>query len=142
MVTAGQCGFGGAVSAGWALDLSQQAWRVSSEIGAEPLSERIMRLAQRARIPLEDLDRLEIDGPRPGEDLGLTPREVEVLGQLATGRTDREIAESLFISKKTVSVHVSNILRKLDVANRVEAGRVGQAHDLGLGLGASESFLQ
>jgi len=43
-----------------------------------------------------------------------------------------------------VSVHVSNILRKLDVTNRVEAGRVGQAHDLGLGLGlgASESFLQ
>ena len=50
-----------------------------------------------------------------------------MLGQLADGRTDREIADSLFISKKTVSVHVSNVLRKLDVANRVEAGKVGQA---------------
>ena len=46
-----------------------------------------------------------------------------MLGQLAAGRTDREIAESLFISKKTASVHVSNLLRKLDVANRVEAGK-------------------
>ncbi|MFI5101603.1 MAG: response regulator transcription factor, partial [Actinomycetes bacterium] len=46
-------------------------------------------------------------------------------------RRDAEIAESLFISKKTASVHVSNILRKLDVANRVEAGTIGQAHGLG-----------
>ena len=64
-------------------------------------------------------------------DLGLTPREVEVLGQLAAGRTDGEIAEALFISKKTASVHVSNLLRKLEVANRVEAGRIGQAQGLG-----------
>ena len=56
--------------------------------------------------------------------------EVEVLAQLAAGRTDREIAELLFISKKTVSVHVSNLLRKLDVANRVEAGKVAHAHGL------------
>ena len=53
-----------------------------------------------------------------------------MLGQLAAGRRDGEIAESLFISKKTASVHVSNILRKLDVANRVEAGKIGQAHGL------------
>ena len=66
-----------------------------------------------------------------GNDLGLTPREVEVLGLLAQGRTDREIAERLFISRKTASVHVSNLLRKLDVAGRVEAGRIGQAHGLG-----------
>ena len=62
------------------------------------------------------------------DDLGLTPREVEVLGQLAASRTDREIADRLFISKKTVSVHVSKLLRKLEVTNRVEAGRIGQAH--------------
>jgi DNA-binding NarL/FixJ family response regulator len=66
-----------------------------------------------------------------GDDLGLTPREVEVLGLLAAGRRDAEIAETLFISRKTASVHVSNILRKLEVANRVEAGRIGQAHGLG-----------
>jgi DNA-binding NarL/FixJ family response regulator len=65
------------------------------------------------------------------DDLGLTAREVEVLAQLAKGRTDRDIAEELFISKKTASVHVSNLLRKLDVASRIEAGRVGQHAGLG-----------
>ena len=63
-------------------------------------------------------------------DLRLTMREVEVLSHLASGRTDREIAESLFISKKTASVHVSNLLRKLEVASRVEAGKIGQLHGL------------
>ncbi len=42
------------------------------------------------------------------------------------GSTDRQIADALYISKKTVSVHVSNILRKLDVANRIEAAEIGQ----------------
>ena len=114
-----------------AAELLQQAWRVGVDLGAEPLTRQVERLAQRARITLDDGE--------PGEtttaatlasDLGLTPREVEVLGHLAVGETDGEIAESLFISKKTVSVHVSNLLRKLDVANRVEAGRIGQAHGL------------
>jgi DNA-binding NarL/FixJ family response regulator len=70
-------------------------------------------------------------GSSLGTDLGLTPREVEVLGLLAEGPTDRQIAEHLFISRKTASVHVSNLLRKLEVGSRVEAGRIGQAHDLG-----------
>ena len=63
-------------------------------------------------------------------ELGLTTREVEILEQLAGGRSDREIGEALFISKKTVSVHVSNVLRKLAVANRFEAAKIGQAHGL------------
>ena len=99
---------------------------------AKPSLGRTERLAQRARITLAAADHSPpADRSRVASDLGLTPREVEVLGQLADGRTDREIAESLFISKKTVSVHVSNILRKLDVVNRVEAGKVGQAQRLG-----------
>jgi len=49
-----------------------------------------------------------------------------VLAQLARGRTDRQIAEELFISRKTASVHVSNLLRKLDAGSRVEAGEIGQ----------------
>jgi DNA-binding NarL/FixJ family response regulator len=101
-------------------------------LGALPLKERIERLAQRARIPLDEVDHTEpANGSTLAGDLGLTPREVEVLAQLAVGRTDREIAETLYISKKTASVHVSNLLRKLDVANRVEAGKVGQANKLG-----------
>jgi DNA-binding NarL/FixJ family response regulator len=100
-------------------------------MGAAPLKEKVERLAQRARIQLRQVsDAAPTDGSTLAADLGLTQREVEVLGQLASGRTDREIAEALFISKKTVSVHVSNLLRKLDVTNRVEAGRVGQAHGL------------
>jgi DNA-binding NarL/FixJ family response regulator len=111
----------------------QQAWRTAVDLGAQPLREPVERLAQRARIPLRgaDADVVASNGSTVGADLGLTPREVEVLGQLAAGRTDREIADALFISKKTASVHVSNLLRKLDVANRLEAGRVGQAHHLG-----------
>ena len=49
-----------------------------------------------------------------------------MLAQLAKGRTDRQIAEELFISKKTASVHVSNLLRKLDAASRIEAAEIGQ----------------
>ena len=64
------------------------------------------------------------------DELGLTPREREVLALVADGRTNRQIAEALFISAKTASVHVSNILAKLGVASRVEAAAV--AHRLGL----------
>ena len=104
------------------------AFATASRIGANPLRMHIEQLAQRARITLSvDL----VLPPSPADSLGLTPREMEILGQLADGLTDREIAEALFISKKTASVHVSNVLHKLDVSNRVEAGRVGQAHGLG-----------
>ena len=68
--------------------------------------------------------------PTPTEQLGLTPREAEVLALVAAGRSNRRIAEALFISPKTASVHVSNILAKLGVATRVEAAAV--AHRLGL----------
>ena len=63
---------------------------------------------------------------------GLTEREREVLAALAAGHTNREIADELFISVKTASVHVSNILRKLDVDGRQEAARI--AHRLGVAL--------
>jgi DNA-binding CsgD family transcriptional regulator len=56
--------------------------------------------------------------PRPA---GLTPREVDVLRLLAEHRTDKEIAEALFLGPRTVSTHVANIFNKLGVANRREA---------------------
>jgi DNA-binding CsgD family transcriptional regulator/tetratricopeptide (TPR) repeat protein len=62
--------------------------------------------------------------PRRGDAFGLSPREHEVLGLIAQGRTNREIGERLFISQKTVGVHVGNILSKLDVSGRVEAAAV------------------
>jgi DNA-binding NarL/FixJ family response regulator len=52
---------------------------------------------------------------------GLTPREVDVLRLLIEGKSDREIAETLFIGGRTVQTHVANLLAKLEVANRTEA---------------------
>jgi DNA-binding CsgD family transcriptional regulator len=58
------------------------------------------------------------------DTFGLSGREREVLMQIARGRTNREIGERLFISQKTVGVHVGNILSKLGVSGRVEAAAV------------------
>ncbi|MBR8742058.1 LuxR C-terminal-related transcriptional regulator [Nocardiopsis sp. MG754419] len=67
----------------------------------------------------------------PVAPAGLTPREVEVLAQVATGASNREVGEALFISAKTVSVHVTNLMAKLGVHNRTAA--VARARELGLG---------
>jgi len=75
-------------------------------------------LARRARIDLA------IPGPVPMPDrdpLGLTPREREVITLLSDGLSNAEIARTLYISEKTASVHVSNILRKLGVTSRIQA---------------------
>ncbi len=67
------------------------------------------------------------DPPSPAkrpDTFGLSGREREVLGLVAQGRTNREIGERLFISQKTVGVHVGNILAKLEVSGRVEAAAV------------------
>jgi DNA-binding NarL/FixJ family response regulator len=70
--------------------------------------------------------------PLPEEGLrstalaALTPREREVLDVLATGATNRAMAERLFISEKTVSVHVTNILAKLGVPNRGAAAALAR----------------
>ena len=66
----------------------------------------------------------------PTDTIGLTDREREVIPLVAAGRSNQQIADALFITRKTASVHVSNILGKLGVANRVEAAAV--AHRLGL----------
>ena len=63
----------------------------------------------------------------PGAELSLTEREREVLRLVAAGRSNREIAAELFISPKTASVHVSNILGKLGVASRGEAAATAYA---------------
>ena len=106
---------------------SAEAWPRSAIHGSPPT-----RAGARARIDLAS-PKAE-DGPEEpatvDDPLGLTPREREVLALLADGRTNRQIAETLFISPKTASVHVSNILAKLGVANRGEAAAV--AHRLHL----------
>ena len=74
-------------------------------------------------------------GPRAEADAGgggLSRRELEVLRLVAVGRTNREIARDLFLSPRTVDMHVRNILRKLDCRSRVEAA--ARARDLGIAL--------
>jgi DNA-binding CsgD family transcriptional regulator/tetratricopeptide (TPR) repeat protein len=66
----------------------------------------------------------EVPGPRRADTFGLSGREREVLHLVSQGRTNREIGERLFISQKTVGVHVGNILAKLEVSGRVEAAAV------------------
>jgi DNA-binding CsgD family transcriptional regulator len=112
-----------------------RAWVAAGELEARLLRAEIESLARRARIRLsgerDDRPPAPAPAPRsPAEALGLTAREREVLALVADGRSNRQIAEALFISDKTASVHVSNILTKLGVANRAEAATT--AHRLGL----------
>jgi len=74
-------------------------------------------------------------GEQPPGILGLTTREMEVLRLVAAGRSNRNIAAELFISAKTASVHVSNILAKLGATSRTEAAAI--AHQVGLTAGGS-----
>ena len=113
-----------------------RARALADRLGARLLAAEIEALGRRARLePALPLDGAAANGPAPEpetvtDELGLTPREREVLALVADGRTNRQIAEALFISAKTASVHVSNILAKLGVANRGEAAAV--AHRLHL----------
>jgi DNA-binding CsgD family transcriptional regulator len=109
------------------------AAQVADELGAVPLRAALADLGRRARIG---------DATRPGDDAqapagrpwrgpagrgplaGLTDRELEVLRLLATGQSNKEIGAELFISPKTASVHVSNILAKLNAASRTEAAAI------------------
>ncbi|MEU5238203.1 AAA family ATPase [Streptomyces lydicus] len=120
--------------------LLAQARTAADAMGARPLAEELAQLAQRARIPLPGLIPPQPSAPDAGAAdagdapsaaaLGLTPRERDVLRLVAEGRSNRQIADALFISPKTASVHVSNILAKLGVSGRGEAGAV--AHRLRL----------
>jgi pimeloyl-ACP methyl ester carboxylesterase/DNA-binding CsgD family transcriptional regulator len=78
------------------------------------------------RAFLDDVGLASMAPAAPGPDLGLTPREKEVLALVAKGLTNRQIASELFISVKTAGAHVSNILTKLGVARRAQAAAVAE----------------
>ena len=108
-----------------AAPLLREAIELAEGFGAEPLLGEARALARRARLKLEgEADAEAIDA------FGLTEREREVLALLAEGRSNPEIAAELFISRKTASVHVSNILGKLGVASRGEAAALAYRHGL------------
>jgi DNA-binding NarL/FixJ family response regulator len=118
---------------------ARAAHAVAQRLGARPLQEEIEWLAQRARLDLAPPGHPADHGSGLGELLGLTPREAEVLGLVARGYTNRQIAAALVISVKTASVHVSHILGKLDAQNRVEAAAI--AHRLAPATHAAASEL-
>ncbi|MFI0407433.1 AAA family ATPase [Actinomadura sp. 3N508] len=113
-------------------DAAAAEWRAAvataERLGAEPLLAALRDLGARARLG----SAAGAPAPGPSGPLGaLTGREREVLKLVADGLGNREIAARLFISPKTASVHVSNILAKLNVASRTQAAAV--AHREGLG---------
>jgi DNA-binding CsgD family transcriptional regulator len=119
------------------IDSLRRARGMAERLGAIPLLREIDGLAGRARLDLGTV--VDADGPTEGpapEPLddaarfGLTTREREVLSLVALGRTNRQIADELFISTNTAGVHVSNILGKLEVNGRGEAAAL--AYRLGL----------
>jgi DNA-binding CsgD family transcriptional regulator len=115
-----------------ATEVLGRAAAIVGRLGARPLDGEIQALARRARLDLTQhaAAAAAAAAPTPAAQLGLTPREAEVLALVAAGRSNRQIAQALFISPKTVGVHVSNILAKLGVAGRGEAAAI--AHRLGL----------
>ncbi|HIN23996.1 MAG TPA: helix-turn-helix transcriptional regulator [Dehalococcoidia bacterium] len=104
-----------------AVDLLNESGSISSELGMSPLSARSAVLQEKAEsVPVQT----------PEFPDGLTQREVEVIRLIAAGRTNREIAEELIISVRTVTTHVGNILNKTGAANRTEAAIYASQRDL------------
>jgi DNA-binding NarL/FixJ family response regulator len=101
----------------------QLARKSAMALGAGPLLLEIRALGPAGRRAASDR------GARP-ESEALTAREVEVLALVAQGRSNGEIGRQLFISTKTVSVHVSNILAKLGASGRTEAAAVARRRGL------------
>jgi DNA-binding CsgD family transcriptional regulator/tetratricopeptide (TPR) repeat protein len=102
-----------------AAGLLADAAATAAELGAAPLSALVASVGERARLT-----------PAPAAPvLGLTAREAEIFALVGLGRTNAEIAAELFISAKTASVHVSNILRKLGVKSRIQAAALAHRQE-------------
>jgi predicted ATPase/DNA-binding CsgD family transcriptional regulator len=123
----------GGVSRQQAEIVLRAAHQTTLALGAGPLRHEIESLAHRGRLRLKESVNTTATPeapPSPAASLGLTRREAEVLALVAEGWTNRQIAQALFITEKTASLHVSHILAKLGVAGRGEAAAM--AHRLGL----------
>ncbi|KOX04840.1 helix-turn-helix transcriptional regulator [Micromonospora profundi] len=116
--------------------LLREAHQMAQGLGAVPLTSEIRGLAGRARVPLQERDDRAGRGATPAQPVddelaALTAREREVLALVAEGLTNKEIGQRLFISERTIGVHVSHIFDKLQVRTRVQASaiqlRIGRA---------------
>ena len=111
-----------------AITALREAYATATTMGARPFAAEIVSVAHRFRVALvDDTATVPLPPPEqdPGDELGvLTSREREVLAAVAEGLTNREIGERLFISERTVGVHVGHIFDKLQVRTRVQASRV------------------
>lgn len=105
--------------------LLAEAEQVAVRLGARPLAERVAALARRAGITPGEEDRATATTP-----VALTSREQDVLRLVARGWTNKRVGAALFISEKTVSVHLSNVMAKLGATGRTDA--VSRAHRAGL----------
>jgi len=101
---------------------SEAAREVAERLGAQPLLRELRGLT--------GYDGAAVRPVAKREAQALTPREQEVLTLVATGRSNRDIAQQLFISAKTVSVHISNVLAKLEATSRTEAVAVARRRGL------------
>lgn len=108
----------------------RDAGRLGRSLGATALLREIDALARRGRLEIAEAEAAPVAPASPTDRLGLTARELEVLALVAEGRTNRQIAEELFITEKTAGHHVSNLLGKLGVGSRIEAAAI--AHRMGL----------
>ena len=125
----------------WQADLEQALAAARATLGQEDFAAAWARGHER---PLPDViavaAQLKIASPAPvsrnmdvqetDRPSGLSPRELDVLRLLVAGQTDREIADTLFISPRTASKHVGAILAKLDVASRGDAAVFTVRHGL------------
>ena len=102
-------------------DVAEQAREVAVRLEAKPLLAELDDVRPGRRQPCRRR------GSRPPE---LTPRELEVLALLAQGLTNGQIGKQLYISTKTVSVHVSNLLAKLGASGRTEAAAIARRRGL------------
>ena len=95
-----------------AVALTDQALTISTELGMRPLVDRAIALQEKARL---------LPASEPEVPAGLTPREVEVLRLVASGKSNSEIAEELVLSIRTVERHISNIYSKIGSHGRANA---------------------
>jgi DNA-binding NarL/FixJ family response regulator len=106
----------------------KKAYRATRRLGARPIASRIADDLEKLGASAEE--RRSSEAPERAVQGGLTARQLEILGLIAEGLTNKEVAEKLYLSPRTVDMHVGHILERLDCRGRMEA--VKKAAELGI----------